>query len=98
MLSAAIGGSGAGLARSLLAYDPIKSGRLVVPIADIEPMMSTKRHVARWQRASIGDPDIAAFVKWLATDAAKTIAITRKRIDARYGAEESSVEHEPAHV
>lgn len=98
MLSAAIGGSGVGLARSLLAYDPIKSGRLVVPVADLEPMVSVKRHVARWQRASIGDPDIGAFVKWLAADAAKTIAATRKRIDARHGTEASSVELESSHL
>jgi LysR family glycine cleavage system transcriptional activator len=98
MLSAAIGGSGVGLARSLLAYDPIKGGRLVVPVAGIEPMISAKRHVARWQRAGIGDPDIGAFVKWLAADAAKTIAATRKRIDALHDAGDSSAELEPAHV
>jgi LysR family transcriptional regulator, glycine cleavage system transcriptional activator len=73
VLSAAVDGAGLALVRSLLAYDALASGRLVVPLAGIEPMRSTKRHVARWPSAKAADPDVRAFVEWLTTEAAQTL-------------------------
>ena len=62
------------MSRSLLVYDALASGRLVVPIAGIEPMRSTKKHVARWPSSKAADPDIRDFVEWLEAEAARTLA------------------------
>jgi LysR family transcriptional regulator, glycine cleavage system transcriptional activator len=56
-----------------LVHDALASDRLVVPLAGIEAMRSTKRHVARWPSAKSGDADVRAFVEWLATEAAQTL-------------------------
>lgn len=74
VLSAAIDGAGVALSRSLLVHDALVGGRLVVPLAGVEPMRSTKKHVARWPSAKADDPDVRAFVEWLATEAALTLA------------------------
>jgi LysR family transcriptional regulator, glycine cleavage system transcriptional activator len=74
VLSAAVDGAGVALSRSLLVHDALASGRLVVPLMGIEPMRSTKKHVARWPSAKAADPDIRAFVDWLAAEATQTIA------------------------
>lgn len=74
VLSAAVDGAGVALSRSLLVHDALASGRLVVPLAGIEPMRSTKKHVARWPSARANDPDVRAFVEWLTTEAAQTLA------------------------
>jgi LysR family glycine cleavage system transcriptional activator len=76
VLSAALEGSGVALGRSLLVHDALQSGRLVLPIVGIEPMVSSKKHVARWRRDKADDPDIRAFVDWLAVQAAATLAAT----------------------
>lgn len=73
VLSAAVDGAGVALSRSLLVHDALASGRLVVPIAGIEPMRSTKKHVARWPTSKAADPDIRAFVEWLQAEAARTL-------------------------
>jgi LysR family transcriptional regulator, glycine cleavage system transcriptional activator len=73
VLSAAVDGAGVALSRSLLVHDALASDRLVVPLAGIEAMRSTKRHVARWPSAKSGDADVRAFVEWLATEAAQTL-------------------------
>jgi LysR family transcriptional regulator, glycine cleavage system transcriptional activator len=75
-LSAAVDGAGVALSRSLLVHDALQSGRLMVAIAGLEPMVSTKKHVARWRKDKVGDPDINAFVAWLVAEAAKTMAAT----------------------
>lgn len=74
VLSAAVDGAGVALSRSLLVHDALSSGRLVVPLAGLEPMRSTKKHVARWPSAKASDPDIRAFVEWLVAEAAQTLA------------------------
>ena len=74
VLSAAVDGAGVALSRSLLVHDALASGRMVVPLAGIEPMRSTKKHVARWPSSKKNDADVRAFVEWLATEAAQTLA------------------------
>jgi LysR family transcriptional regulator, glycine cleavage system transcriptional activator len=74
VLSAAVEGAGVALSRSLLVHDALASGRLVVPLANIVPMRSAKKHVARWPSAKASDPDVRTFVEWLATEAAHTLA------------------------
>lgn len=74
VLSAAVNGAGVALSRSLLVHDALASGRLVVPLVGIEPMRSTKKHVARWPSGKTDDPDVRAFVDWLASEAAQTLA------------------------
>jgi hypothetical protein len=61
-------------------HDASRDGRLIVPIVDFAPMLSTKKHVARWRRDKIGDPDIDAFVNWLVEEAKKTLTSTAKLI------------------
>jgi LysR family transcriptional regulator, glycine cleavage system transcriptional activator len=73
ILSAAVEGSGIALARSLLVHAALKNGRLVVPFAGVEPMLSTKKHVARWRSSMAGDRDIETFVGWLTAEAAQTL-------------------------
>lgn len=74
VLSAAVDGAGVALSRSLLVHDALVSGRLVVPLVGVEPMRSTKKHVARWPSAKAADPDIRAFVEWLVAEAMQTLA------------------------
>jgi LysR family transcriptional regulator, glycine cleavage system transcriptional activator len=76
LMSALVNGSGVGLVRSLLAHDALLDGRLTLAIAGVEPMVSSKKHVARWPADKVGDPDIDAFVRWLVTEAARTLAET----------------------
>jgi len=80
VLSAAVDGSGIALARSLLVHDALRDGRLIVPIADFKPMLSSKKHVARWRRTKADDPDINAFVTWLVAEAKTTLADTEELI------------------
>lgn len=81
VLSAAEKGAGVALSRSLLVADALAQGRLVVPVAGIEPMASTKRHVARWRGERRDDARIHAFVDWLVAEAADTLA----QVDERLG-------------
>jgi LysR family glycine cleavage system transcriptional activator len=80
LVSAAINGSGVALARSLLAYDALKAGTLVVPITGFDTMRSTKKHYARWPANRQDDPDVDAFKQWLTTQAAQTLAETEDLI------------------
>jgi LysR family transcriptional regulator, glycine cleavage system transcriptional activator len=72
LLSAAIDGAGVALSRSLLAHDALRDGKLIVPVTALEPMTSSKKHVARWRRAKADDPDVNAFVHWLANESQMT--------------------------
>jgi LysR family transcriptional regulator, glycine cleavage system transcriptional activator len=87
MLSAAIEGAGVALGRSLLVHDALQAGRLVVALDDFEPMPSSKRHVARWPAANVGDADVEAFVDWLAVEAAKTVNQSASYFRGRAAAE-----------
>ena len=85
LMSAAVNGAGVALARSLLAYDALQRGTLVVPIAEFEPMQSLKKHVARWAENKQDDPDVDAFVRWLVTEAAQALAGTESLIRKKIG-------------
>jgi LysR family transcriptional regulator, glycine cleavage system transcriptional activator len=87
ILSAAVNGAGVALVRSLLTHDALADGRLVVPVAGIEPMTSAKKHVARWPSQKADDPDIDAFVGWLVVEAARTLAETEALVRAPASAE-----------
>jgi LysR family transcriptional regulator, glycine cleavage system transcriptional activator len=80
VLSAAVKGAGVALSRSLLVADALEQGRLVVPFPGIQPMASTKKHVARWRSAQRDDPQIRAFVDWLVAEAADTLAEVDERL------------------
>lgn len=80
LMSAAVGGAGVALTRSLLAFDALRSGRLVLPVAGVQPADCGKRHVARWPAAKSGDADVRAFVDWLVAQSAETVAATRRLI------------------
>ena len=67
ILSAAIDGAGVALARSLLVQDALEDGRLIVPFV-VDPLPSTKRHVARRPANRLDDKDIDAFVGWLVSE------------------------------
>ena len=82
MMSAAIDGAGVALARSLIAHDALRDGRLVMAVAGIAPMLSMKRHVARWRRARAHDSDIDAFVGWMVAESQATLAATDRMIGA----------------
>jgi DNA-binding transcriptional LysR family regulator len=80
VLAAAVDGSGVAISRSLLVHDALRSGSLIVPITNFEPMISKKKHVARWRREQADDPDINLFVTWLIAEAALTLANTSEMI------------------
>ena len=82
VLSAAVEGAGVALSRSLLVDDALANGRLTVPLTGFEPMRSTKKHVARWPAAKAADPDIRAFVEWLANEAEQSLAAVQARLEA----------------
>jgi LysR family transcriptional regulator, glycine cleavage system transcriptional activator len=79
-LSAALEGAGVALGRSLLAHDALADGRLVVPAVGLEPMLSSKKHLARWPASKAADPDLSAFVRWLSGEAARTLAATQEML------------------
>jgi len=80
VLSAAEKGAGVALSRSLLVADALAQGRLVVPVAGIAPMASTKRHVARWRPGQRDDAPMRAFVDWLVAEAGDTLAEVDERL------------------
>jgi len=84
-IAAAIEGTGVSLARSLLAYDALREGRLVVPVTNLEPMVSVRHHLARWRREKADDPNINAFVEWLVSEARTTLMSTSRLIRKRPG-------------
>jgi LysR family glycine cleavage system transcriptional activator len=69
------------LTRSLLAHDALMDGRLIVPFAKLQPMVSVKRHFARWRRDRQGDPDIEGFVDWLEAEAASSIQAVARSLE-----------------
>lgn len=72
-LGAAVAGSGAVLARSLLAADALADGRLMrVPGFTAKP--SSRRQVVRWPAERIGDAAVQAIARWLVEAAEETIA------------------------
>jgi LysR family transcriptional regulator, glycine cleavage system transcriptional activator len=64
-MSAALQGSGAVLARSLLARDALADARLVRVLPETWDTPSTKVHLVRWPAALVGDARVKAFVTWL---------------------------------
>jgi LysR family transcriptional regulator, glycine cleavage system transcriptional activator len=74
VLAAAVEGAGVALSRSLLVQDALEARRLVLAVEGVEPMQSSKRHVARWPSRNIGDPDVEAFVAWLEAESAATVS------------------------
>lgn len=92
VLSAAVDGAGVALSRSLLVHDALVNGRLVVPLSGIETMHSTKKHVARWPSSKAADPDIRAFVDWLAAEAAQTLAAVERHLNSERSTPGSSNE------
>jgi LysR family transcriptional regulator, glycine cleavage system transcriptional activator len=56
------------------------SGRLAFAVADVEPMVSVKKHVARWPSAKASDADVKAFVEWLVAEAGRTLVSTEQLI------------------
>lgn len=80
LMSAAVGGAGVAITRSLLAHDALRSGRLLPAVAAVEPVDCGKRHVARWPAAKVGDADVRAFVDWLVAQSADTVAATQRLI------------------
>jgi LysR family glycine cleavage system transcriptional activator len=83
LLSTAIEGSGVALAPSMLVHDSLAEGRLAIPIANLETIASTKKHVVRWRRAANDDPDVQAFVAWLVAEANATVRDTDRMLHAR---------------
>lgn len=64
-ISAALGGAGAVLARSMLVLDALADGRLVRILPQDMDMLSTKVHVVRWPARLSGDERVELFVSWL---------------------------------
>lgn len=78
LMSAAVDGAGLVVTRSLLAHDALAAGRLVPALEKLEPLPSTKLHVARWPSSRERDPLVAAFVEWLVREAQASIAATER--------------------
>lgn len=76
VMSAAVDGAGVALTRSLLAHDMLAAGRLVPAVAGVRPMLSSKRHVARWPTSRASDPIVTAFIEWLVAQANVSLAAT----------------------
>jgi LysR family glycine cleavage system transcriptional activator len=73
-IAAAMEGGGVALGRSLLVDDALRDGRLVRPLGDGWALPSAKVHLARWPAALSRDLRLRAFVDWLATETARTVA------------------------
>jgi LysR family glycine cleavage system transcriptional activator len=73
-IAAAMEGGGVALGRSLLVDDALRDGRLVRPLGDGWALPSAKVHLARWPAALSRDLRLRAFVDWLATQTARTVA------------------------
>jgi LysR family glycine cleavage system transcriptional activator len=95
VLSAAVDGAGIALSRSLLVHDALRSGRLAPALVGIEPMVSTKQHVARWRKDKADDPDINAFVVWVVAEAATTLKSTNELIRSRSRTENTGIGDAP---
>lgn len=72
-IAAALEGGGVALGRSLLVHDALADGRLIRPLGNGWAMPSSKVHLARWPAALSRDPQLRAFVDWLAAEAARTV-------------------------
>jgi LysR family glycine cleavage system transcriptional activator len=71
-IAAAMAGSGAVLARSMLVRDALTDGRLVRLLPARYDRRSTKVHVARWSAPLADDARVRAFASWLVAAAQDT--------------------------
>ena len=71
-IAAAMAGSGAVLARSILVHDALHDGRLVRLLPARHDLLSTKVHVVRWPARLAGDARVRAFASWLVAAAQET--------------------------
>ncbi len=74
-IAAALQGAGVVLARSLLVHDALAGGRLVRVLPARWDVPSSKTHIVRWPAALSDDKRIAAFIDWLAEEAADTTQV-----------------------
>lgn len=72
VVSAAIQGTGVGLARSMLVCDALEDGRLVRVLAAEHDLLSSKVHVLRWGKAGKASGPVKEFAEWLQTEAIRT--------------------------
>lgn len=82
VLQAAVDGQGVALARSVMACDDVKSGRLVRLLPELE-VISPLSYYAVYREECINKPRLRAFLTWLKEEARKDCATsdtkTRKR-------------------
>lgn len=71
-LDAAVEGAGVLLAHEILAYDDIRSGRLIAPYSLALP--SGRAYSLIYPEAAAGRPVVAAFREWLLGEAAKMLS------------------------
>jgi LysR family glycine cleavage system transcriptional activator len=71
-IAAAMAGSGAVLARSILVHDALNDGRLVRLLPTRHDRLSAKVHVVRWPARLAGDARAHAFASWLVAAARET--------------------------
>ncbi|MGH1352879.1 MAG: LysR family transcriptional regulator [Methyloligellaceae bacterium] len=64
-ITAALQGSGAVIARSILINDALKEGRLVRILPPSFDQLSKKVHIARWPARLSSDERVKQFTKWL---------------------------------
>jgi LysR family glycine cleavage system transcriptional activator len=71
-IAAALAGSGAVLARSILAHDALRDGRLIRLLPPRHDRLSAKVHIVRWPARLADDARVRAFASWLVTAAQDT--------------------------
>jgi LysR family glycine cleavage system transcriptional activator len=71
-IAAAMAGSGAVLARSILVHDALNDGRLVRLLPPRHDRLSAKVHVVRSPARPVGDARVRAFASWLVAEAEAT--------------------------
>jgi len=71
-IAAALAGSGAVLARSILVHDALCDGRLVRLLLPRHDRLSAKVHIVRWPARLAGDAQVRAFASWLVSAAQDT--------------------------
>lgn len=76
-ISAALGGAGAVLARSMVVADALAEKRLVRVLPPEMDQLSAKVHIVRWPSRLAGDSRVEAFTSWLCAEANATTAAPR---------------------